>query len=50
LDRPFIDGLSFDDYSQTELVKSAVERKFQILSEAAYRIGEGAAKLSELHD
>ena len=32
------------------MVKSAVERKFQIISEAAYRIGEDAARISKLHD
>ena len=36
--RRFVDGRSFDDYSSDEQLRSAVERKFEIMGEALNRI------------
>jgi uncharacterized protein with HEPN domain len=41
----FIVGLEFEDYEATPMVRSAVERQLQILTEAAFRLGEIAAIL-----
>lgn len=36
--KTFTAGRTFDDYSSDELLRSAVERKFQVLGEALHRI------------
>lgn len=36
--RGFVDGKTFDDYSANELLRSGVERKFEIIGEALTRI------------
>ena len=36
--RRFVDGRSFDDYTSDEQLRSAVERKFEIMGEALNRI------------
>ena len=36
--RRFVDGKTFDDYDQDELLRSAVERKFEVIGEALIRI------------
>jgi uncharacterized protein with HEPN domain len=36
--KAFIAGRSFDDYSKDELLRSGVERKFEIIGEALNRI------------
>lgn len=36
----FIDGKSLDDYKDSDLLQSAVERKFEIIGEALNRIGQ----------
>jgi uncharacterized protein with HEPN domain len=35
----FVHGTTFDDYEQDELLRSGVERKFEIIGEALNRIG-----------
>jgi uncharacterized protein with HEPN domain len=37
--RGFVSGRTFDDYSSNELIRSAVERKFEVMGEALNRIG-----------
>lgn len=41
----FTVGLEFADYEASPLIRSAVERQLQILTEAAFRLGENAAIL-----
>ncbi len=36
--RTFISGLSFEDYTTDELLRSGVERKFEIIGEALTRV------------
>jgi uncharacterized protein with HEPN domain len=38
----FTAGMSFDDFSDDPKTVAAVERKLQIISEAAIRLGPGA--------
>jgi uncharacterized protein with HEPN domain len=35
----FVAGRTFEDYSSSELLRSAVERKFEVMGEALSRIG-----------
>jgi uncharacterized protein with HEPN domain len=41
----FVDGLDFDSYREDLKTKSAVERQLQILTEAAYRLGDDADRI-----
>ncbi len=41
----FTVGLQFEEYEGSHLIRSAVERQLQILTEAAFRLGENAAIL-----
>ena len=41
----FLGDKSFDDYQADALTRAAVERKMQIISEAAFRLGEDAETL-----
>ena len=43
----FTAGLSFDDYLNTSLVRSAVERQFEILGEALNQLRHHAPQLTE---
>jgi uncharacterized protein with HEPN domain len=49
--KAFVAGRSFEDYRSDELLRSAVERKFQIMGEAVRRIGrEDPAVLEHIRD
>ena len=41
----FIAGRSFDDYVSDEMLRSAIERKFEIVGEALNRIAKDAPEL-----
>lgn len=41
----FVDGLDSDSYRDDLKTKSAVERQLQILTEAAYRLGDDAEQI-----
>jgi uncharacterized protein with HEPN domain len=41
----FLDGVDFDSYKADIRTKSAVERQVQIITEAAYRLGDQADTL-----
>ena len=41
----FTSGLDFEDFRQDQKTVAAVERKLQVISEAAIRLGEGAEQL-----
>ncbi len=41
----FVTGLTLQDYRGNLLIRSAVERQMQILTEAAFRLGDQAEKL-----
>mgnify|MGYP001566687017 FL=1 len=47
----FVHGKKFEDYEQDELLRSGVERKFEIIGEALNRIkNEDAAVLDKIRD
>ena len=49
--KQFIAGCSFEEYTENELVRSAVERKFEIMGEAINRIyKEEPDTLSQVRD
>ena len=49
--RKFIAGRSFEDYADDELLRSAVERKFEIMGEGLNRIGrEEPELLAQIRD
>jgi uncharacterized protein with HEPN domain len=41
----FVTGFDFDAYARDLKTKSAVERQMQIITEAAYRLGDDAERL-----
>jgi uncharacterized protein with HEPN domain len=41
----FVTGLNFEGYEASHLIRSAVERQLQILTEAAFRLRENAEVL-----
>ena len=41
----FIGGMSFEIYEQDLKTKSAVERQLQVITEAAYRLGDHAEEV-----
>jgi uncharacterized protein with HEPN domain len=43
--REYLDGIGLEDYLATAMRRDAVERQLQILTEAAFRLGEEAAIL-----
>ena len=43
----FIDNKSFDDYTMDDLVKSAVERQFEVIGEALNQLSKIDSKLIE---
>lgn len=45
--RSFVSGLSFEDYSKSVLLRSAVERQLEILGEACTRLANADASLFE---
>ena len=45
--REFTKGMSMKEYSRSELVKAAVERKFAIIGEALVRLREDSPELLE---
>jgi len=47
----FVDGKTFDDFEEDELLRSGVERKFEIIGEALNRIKKAdAAVLNKIRD
>ncbi|MCF6149936.1 MAG: DUF86 domain-containing protein [Candidatus Kuenenia sp.] len=47
----FVHGKKFEDYEQDELLRSGVERKFEIIGEALNRIkNEDASVLGKIRD
>jgi uncharacterized protein with HEPN domain len=44
----FVSGATFDDYARNELLRSAVERKFEIIGEALNRIKRDDPELLSL--
>jgi uncharacterized protein with HEPN domain len=49
--RRFLSGKKYEDYAQDELLRSAVERKFEIIGEALNRIGKAdPSVLSEIRE
>ena len=43
--RQYLEGVSLEDYLTHSMRRDAVERQLQILTEAAFRLGEDAPKL-----
>jgi uncharacterized protein with HEPN domain len=43
--RAYLDGVTLEDYLVTPMRRDAVERQLQILTEAAFRLGDQAAVL-----
>ena len=43
----FIDRKTFEDYQQDEMLRSSVERKFEIIGEALKRIGKNDPAILE---
>lgn len=43
----FIDRKTFEDYQQDEMIRSSVERKFEIIGEALKRIGKNDPAILE---
>jgi uncharacterized protein with HEPN domain len=41
----FVSGRTFEDYSSNELLRSAVERKFEVMGEALNRIGHEESEI-----
>ena len=49
--RRFLTGKKYEDYAEDELLRSAVERKFEIIGEALNRIGKvDPSVLSEIRE
>ena len=49
--KEFVNGRSFDEYAQDEILRSAVERKFEIMGEALNRIRrDESAVLDQIRD
>lgn len=49
--KAFVAGRTFEDYGSDELLRSAVERKFEIMGEALSRIGrDDPALLAHIRD
>ena len=46
----FTAGKDFEDYRHEVMLRSAVERQLQIISEAAYRIGDESSQVDPGHD
>jgi uncharacterized protein with HEPN domain len=42
----FLEGVTFESYQDDLKTKSAVERQLQIVTEAAYRLGDDAEKIA----
>ncbi|ADW70580.1 HepT-like ribonuclease domain-containing protein [Granulicella tundricola] len=43
--REYLDGVTLEDYLSASMRQDAVERQLQILTEAAFRLGDEAARL-----
>ena len=46
----FTSGKNFDDYQHNTMMRKAVERELQIISEVAYRLGDDAPQVDPGHD